>query len=145
MSEKKKHLPSIRFSAAEYLTFIAASREGGVETIYADEDIWLSQKMMAVLYDVNVRTISEHLQTIFKDHELTEESVLRKFRITATDREILQDAGKVTAEIAKAHAEIEFEKYRITQDRLYQSDFDKQVLPLEELSRKSQNEGGEHE
>ena len=55
------------------------------------------------------------------------ETRLNRF-IEATDRHILQDAGKVTAEIAKAHAESEFEKYRIVQDRLFQSDFDRLVL-----------------
>ena len=74
-----------RSSAAEYLTFITAKGEGGVEAIYADEDVWLSQKMMAVLYDVDVRTINYHLQKVFKDSELEEESVIRKFRITAAD------------------------------------------------------------
>jgi hypothetical protein len=59
------------------------------------------------------------------------ETRLNRF-IAATDRENLQDAGKVTAEIAKAHAESEFEKYRIIQDRLYVSDFDSQVLKLAE-------------
>lgn len=58
------------------------------------------------------------------------------------DREVLQDAGKVTAEIAKAHAESQFEKYRIVQDRLYQSDFDKQVLALEALEKKLAEKGG---
>ena len=58
------------------------------------------------------------------------EERLNRF-IAATDRAILQDAGKNTAEIAKAHAESEFEKYRIVQDRLYQSDFDKQIHALE--------------
>jgi len=52
------------------------------------------------------------------------ETRLNRF-IEATDRDVLQDAGKVTAEIAKAHAESEFEKYRIIQDRLFKSDFDK--------------------
>jgi len=74
-----------RSSAAEYLTFITAKGEGGVEAIYADEDVWLSQKMMAVLYDVDVRTINYHLRKVFKDSELAEESVIRKFRITAAD------------------------------------------------------------
>ena len=55
------------------------------------------------------------------------ESRLNKF-IEATDRKILQDAGKVTAEIAKAHAETEFEKYRIIQDKLFMSDFDKLII-----------------
>lgn len=85
MSKDRTTPPGIRSSAAEYLTFIAASGEGGVEAIYADEDIWLSQKMLAVLYNVNVRTISEHLKNIFADSELQEDAVIRKFRITATD------------------------------------------------------------
>lgn len=58
------------------------------------------------------------------------ESRLNRF-IVATDREILQDAGKVTAEIAKAHAESEYEKYRIVQDRLFESDFDRMVKQIE--------------
>ena len=56
-----------------------------MNAIYADENIWLSQKMMAILYDVNVRTVNEHLQKIFADTELQESSVIRKFRITAAD------------------------------------------------------------
>ena len=65
----KKNIPTIRASAAEYLTFIAASGQGGVEAIYDDEDVWLSQKMMGLLYDVNVRTVNEHLKKIFADNE----------------------------------------------------------------------------
>lgn len=75
----------IRSSAAEYLTFVAASGEGGVEAVYADENIWLTQKMMGVLYDVNVRTVNEHLKKIFADSELQEDSVIRESRITAAD------------------------------------------------------------
>ena len=227
---KDKEASITRSSAAEYLTFITAKGEGGVEAIYADEDVWLSQKMMAVLYDVKTHTINYHLKEIFADHELEEDSVIRKFRITAsdgksydtghynlsatiavgykvnseravqfrkwattvvreytikgfamdderlkeggtvltkqyfeeqlqrvreirlreipmtmqdwetrlnrfieaTDRKILQGAGRVTAEIARAHAESEFEKYRIVQDRLFVSDFDAAVnhLPI---------------
>jgi hypothetical protein len=85
MSKKNSPTPTIRSSAAEYLTFVAASAEGGVEAIYADEDVWLSQKMLAVLYDVNVRTVNEHLKNIFADSELQEEAVIRNFRITASD------------------------------------------------------------
>jgi len=59
------------------------------------------------------------------------ETLLNRF-IEATDREVLKDAGKVTAEIAKAHAESEFEKYRIVQDRLFKSDFDKLLESTEE-------------
>jgi hypothetical protein len=78
---------TIRSSAAEYLTFVAATgdKPASVEMRYQDENIWLTQKMMAVLYDVDVRTISEHLRNIFRDAELGEDSVIRKFRITAAD------------------------------------------------------------
>lgn len=85
MSKDKTDLPALRSSAAEYLTFIAATGEGGVEAIYADEDIWLSQKMMGVLYDVETHTINYHLKKIFADSELEEEAVIRDFRITAND------------------------------------------------------------
>lgn len=83
--QKKKNNDIIRSSAAEYLTFMATTGESAVEVIYADENIWLSQKMMGILYDVNVRTISDHLQKVFIDNELQQDSVIRKFRITATD------------------------------------------------------------
>jgi hypothetical protein len=85
MNSKKLNNSIVRSSAAEYLTFIAASAESGVEVVYANENIWLSQKMMGELYNINVRTINEHLQKIFNDTELQENSVIRKFRITATD------------------------------------------------------------
>ena len=85
-----KNTSITRSSAAEYLTFLTAKGEGGVEAVYADEDVWLSQKMMAVLYDVDVRTINYHLQKIFKDSELEEISVIRKFRITAADDKTYQ-------------------------------------------------------
>ena len=82
---KKSQVSLVRSSAAEYLTFVAASGQGGVEAVYADESIWLTQKMMGVLYDVNVRTVNEHLKKIFADSELQEDSVIRKFRITTSD------------------------------------------------------------
>lgn len=75
----------VRSSAAEYLTFIAATGQGGVEAVYADENVWLTQKMMAQLYDVDVRTVNYHLKKVFSDSELQAEAVIRKFRITASD------------------------------------------------------------
>ena len=75
----------VRSSAAEYLTFIAANGKGGVEVVYADENIWLTQKMMGILYDVETHTINYHLKNIFSDSELEEDSVIRNFRITAAD------------------------------------------------------------
>jgi hypothetical protein len=193
---------------------------------YEDENIWLTQKMMAALYDVEVNTINYHIQKIFSDSELQEDSVIRKFRITASDgksyntihynlqmiiavgfkvnnqravqfrkwagqivkadvtiaknylseeemsylerivslyldyaelqaerkipmsmedwakrldgflefngNELLTGPGKISAEEAKLHAESEYEKYRLIQDRLYESDFDRFMLAAEE-------------
>ncbi len=84
-STKKSEVSLVRSSAAEYLTFIAASGQGGVEAIYADESIWLTQKMMGVLYDVETHTVNYHLKKVFADKELQADSVIRKFRITAAD------------------------------------------------------------
>ena len=75
----------VRSSSAEYLTFIATTGEGGVEAVYADENIWLSQKMMGTLYNVETHTVNYHLKKIFTDSELDENSVVRNFRITAQD------------------------------------------------------------
>jgi len=75
----------VRSSAAEYLTFIAATGQGGVEAVYADENVWLTQKMMAQLYDVDVRTVNYHLKKVFADSELQAGSVIRNFWITASD------------------------------------------------------------
>ena len=78
---------TIRSSAAEYLTFVAAT--GGsnesVEVRYEDENIWITQKMLAVLYEVETNTINYHIKKIFEDSELEEDSVIRNFRITASD------------------------------------------------------------
>ena len=238
----KKDEVTIRSSAAEYLTYVASvgDQQDSIEMRYEDENIWLTQKMMATLYDVGINTINYHIKKIFEDSELQEDSVIRKIRITAfdrksyntnhyslemiiavgfkvnseradadkphmglstwaaapdgkivksdvsiaknylseeemhslerivsayldlaedraerhipmtmedwskrldlflmaDDREVLQDAGKITAEIAKAKAETEFEKYRVVQDRLFMSDFDKYMLELEENAKK---------
>ena len=88
MTGKKKtgkEISIVRSSAAEYLTFVAASGSGGVEAVYADESIWLTQKMMGVLYDVETHTINYHLKKVFGDSELEENAVIRNFRITAAD------------------------------------------------------------
>lgn len=84
-AKKKAEVSLVRSSAAEYLTFVAASGQGGVEAVYADENVWLSQKMMGVLYAVETHTINYHLKKVFDDAELEAGSVLRNFRITAAD------------------------------------------------------------
>ena len=75
----------MRSSAAEYLIFVAATGKGGIEAVYADENISLTQKMMGVLYDVETHTVNYHLKKVSSDSELEEDSVIRNFRITAAD------------------------------------------------------------
>lgn len=67
MNTKKKEVSMLRSSAAEYLTFLTATGQGDINAIYADENVWLSQKMMGLLYDVEAHTITYHLQKAFKD------------------------------------------------------------------------------
>ena len=80
---------TIRSSAAEYLTFVASTGEsnGSVEIRYEDENIWLTQKIMAVLYDVDVKTINYHIKKIFDDSELQENATIRKFKIVQAEGE----------------------------------------------------------
>lgn len=87
MSREKQTPAPIRSSAAEVLTYVASTGDpqGSIEIRYEDENIWLTQKTMAQLYDVSVKTINYHIKKIFDDSELSEDSVIRKFRITADD------------------------------------------------------------
>lgn len=90
-SERKmdmgKEQITIRSSAAEYLTYVASTGEqqDSIEMRYEDENIWLTQKMMAALYNVDVRTISEHIRKVYADSELDEGATIRKFRIVQSE------------------------------------------------------------
>ena len=173
MNDDKK---LIRNSTAEFLIFTGQAGEQSIEARYEDETVWLSQKLMAALFDVDVRTVNEHLKNVYEQGEVTSEATIRKFRIVQTEgkREVVRnvdfynldaiisvgyrvnsvratqfrqwatrvlrefaikgyvlDNGKITAQIAKDFAESEFEKYRIVQDRLFESDFDKVIRQLE--------------
>ena len=83
----KRNEVSIRSSAAEYLTFIAATGDNpdSIEMRYEDENVWLTQKMMAELYDISIPAINQHLKTIFEDNELIEDSVIKNYLITDSD------------------------------------------------------------
>lgn len=85
--KKENNELNIRSSASEYLTYIASMGEeaSSVEVRYEDENIWITQKMLATLYDVDVRKVNYHINKIFKDEELDKNSVIRNFRITAND------------------------------------------------------------
>ena len=84
---KKKNEINIRSSAAEYLTYVASigNQKDSIEMRYEDENIWLTQKMMAVLYGVDVRTINDHIKKVFADSELEESATIRNFRIVQTE------------------------------------------------------------
>lgn len=200
---KEKEL-LIRSGAAEFLSFTAESGADSDEVLYADENVWGTQDMIASLYGIDRSGVTRHLKNIFQEGELAEGAVCAKHARTAADankehmglsswrkapdgkimksdvgiaknyltlseldelnrivtlyldyaelqarrripmtmedwadrlnaflqfneRDILEDPGKVSAEVAKAFAESEFEKYRVTQDRLYKSDFDKLI------------------
>lgn len=96
MGRKKDNLPSIRSSAAEYLTFVASTGDhpDSIEMRYEDENIWLTQRMMAELYDVDVRTINEYIKKIYADQELEPEATIRKFRIV--QKEGSRDVARMT-------------------------------------------------
>ena len=85
MKKEKKEISFTRSSVAEYLTFITATGESDVNAVYFDENVWLTQKMMGRLYNVETHTVNYHLKKIFSDGELDEKAVIRKFRITAAD------------------------------------------------------------
>ena len=92
---KKKDEITIRSSAAEYLTYIASvgDQQDSIEMRYEDENIWLTQKMMATLYDVGLPTINEHIKKIYADSELEEAATIRNFRIVQTEgsRQVTRD------------------------------------------------------
>ena len=93
--KKKKGEITIRSSAAEYLTYVASvgDQQDSIEMRYEDENIWLTQKMMATLYDVDVRTINEHIKKIYSDSELEEDATIRNFRIVQAEgsRQVTRD------------------------------------------------------
>lgn len=97
MKKGKREINTVRSSAAEYLTFVAAAgdTQESFEMRYEDENIWLTQRMMAALYDVTVPTISEHIKKVFDDRELTEKSTVRKFRTVQ-----IEGARQVSRELA---------------------------------------------
>jgi len=88
--KSKKELSITRSSAAEYLSFVAASATTGVEVVYADENIWITQKMMGVLYGVETQTVNYHLKKIFSDLELQEGASYSKFSNNCKRRQKLR-------------------------------------------------------
>lgn len=180
----------IRNSTVDFLVFTKDAHEEGIEVRVQDHNVWLTQKAIGQLFDVDRSVVTKHLKKIFESGKLDDKSTCAFFAQVAdngkiyrykfyalpaiiavgyldyvtrqarrhvpmtmadwaskldaflqfNDAEILQDKGKVTAAIAKAFAESEFEQYRVIQDRLYQSDFDKLIAAAQE-DEKSKNIG----
>ncbi len=155
---KREEQVSIRSSAAEYLTFVASTgdSDASVEMRYEDENIWLTQKMMAVLYDVDVRTVNYHIKKIFEDSELQEDATIRKFRI-------VQNEGSRQIERAVNHYSLQMiiaVGFKVNSERAVQfrkwvnqiateytikgcgvSDFDRFMLELEEKTKSGSSQG----
>ena len=85
--KKKKEEITIRSSAAEYLTYVASvgDQQDSIEMRYEDENIWLTQKMMATLYDVSVAAINQHIKKVYADSELEPESTIKKYLIVQNE------------------------------------------------------------
>ena len=88
-TSRKNEVSLVRSSAAEYLTFVAATgnAQSSVEMRYEDENLWLTQKMMATLYDVSVPAISQHLKRIYADNELEREATVKQYLMVQTEGE----------------------------------------------------------
>ena len=127
--KKKKDEITICSSAAEYLTYVASvgDQQDSIEMRYEDENIWLTQKMMATLYDVDIRTINEHIKKIYSDSELEEDATIRNFLIVQTEG---------SRQVTRNMKHYNLQMYRVIQDRLFMSDFDKYMLELEENAKK---------
>lgn len=122
----------IRNSTAEFLIFQAEDKAEGVQVFYKDESIWATQKAMAMLFDCSTDNISLHLKNIFESGELIRESVTEKISATAADgKNYLTQFYKLDAIISVG--------YRVIQDRIFESDFDRfelPILPFEENTSK---------
>ena len=121
----------IRNSTVDFLVFTRDAGEDGIEVRVQNGDIWLTQKAISQLFDVDRSVITKHLSNIFKEGELDENSVCAKFAQTADDGKTYNYKVYSLADISKEFAESEFEKYRVIQDSLYESDFDKLMNDME--------------
>lgn len=151
---KKKDEVSIRSSAAEYLTYVASvgNQQENIEMRYEDENIWLTQKLMATLYGVSVAAINQHIKKIYEDMELTEESTIKKYLTVQTEgtRQVSRETAHYNLQMIIAvgfkvnnERAVRFRKwagqivkdYTIqgwVMDKLFLSDYDRYLLELED-------------
>ncbi|MCI7493616.1 MAG: hypothetical protein MSA91_12630 [Lachnobacterium sp.] len=121
----------IRNSTVDFLVFTRDAGEDGIEVRVQNGDVWLTQKAISQLFDVDRSVITKHLSNIFKEGELNENSTCANFAQVADNGKAYNYKFYSLAAIAKEFAESEFEKYRVIQDSLYESDFDKLMNDME--------------
>ena len=121
----------IRNSTVDFLVFTRDAGEDGIEVRVQNGDVWLTQKAISQLFDVDRSVITKHLSNIFKEGELDENSTCANFAQVADNGKTYNYKFYSLAAIAKEFAESEFEKYRVIQDSLYESDFDKLMNDME--------------
>ena len=132
MTKPKNNKLQIRNSTVDFLVFTKDAREEGIEVRVQDKDVWLTQKAIGQLFDVDRSVVTKHLKNVYESGELAEDSTCAKFAQVADNGKTYQyKFYSLSAIIAKAFAESEFEQYRIIQDRLYQSDFDRLIASTE--------------
>lgn len=121
----------IRNSTVDFLVFTRDAGEDGIEVRVQNGDVWLTQKAISRLFDVDRSVVTKHLSNIFKEGELDENSTCANFAQVADNGKTYKYKFYSLAAIAKEFAESEFEKYRVIQDSLYESDFDKLMNDME--------------
>lgn len=135
MKNAKKKDALIRSSAAEYLTYVAATGENGVELRYEDENIWLTQKMLSIIYGVNIATINEHIKNIYKDNELDEDWTIRKFLIVQKEgnREVNDNDNKIKLFIDEKILNTDYFRFHPNENkstiRISMKDFKNKLIP----------------
>lgn len=113
------------------MVFTRDAGEDGIEVRVQNGDVWLTQKAISQLFDVDRSVVTKHLSNVFKEGELDENSTCANFAQVADNGKTYKYKFYSLAAIAKEFAESEFEKYRVIQDSLYESDFDKLMNDME--------------
>ena len=129
MVKDKTIKENIRNSTVDFLVFTKDAGADSIEVRVQDHDVWLTQKAMGELFDVDRSDIGKHLKKVFEDGEVNENSTCAKFAQVADNGKTYQyKFYALSAAIAKAFAESEFEQYRVLQDKAYVSDFDRLMM-----------------
>lgn len=149
MAKKKNgnrdYLEPQKSSAAQFITYVASTGESNekYELRYENENIWMSQKMLAAVYGVDLRTVSYHITKIFKDAELDENSVIQKYWITAADGKKYQVNHYNLQVIIALGFKIDNERavaFRKWANEIVACDYDRYLLALEEEAKKAKGD-----